>query len=94
MTTRDARGRWLPGRSANPKGRPPGSGKIAKFRQALIAEVPEIIAALGKEAKAGDAQAAKLLLERVLPPLRDLPVDVDVDGNQRGFAVATCLSRS
>jgi len=40
------------------------------LREKISKEVPEILAALGERAKQGDAQAAKLLLKRVLPPLR------------------------
>lgn len=40
------------------------------MRLALAEHVPEIIAAMVAQAKAGDAGAARLLLERVIPPLK------------------------
>jgi hypothetical protein len=40
------------------------------MRESLAGDVPEILAALVESAKAGDAQAARLILERVLPPMK------------------------
>lgn len=70
MSARDRRGRWLPGQSANPAGKKPGTGRVAQFRAAIGEAVPEIIATLIAQAKAGDVQAAKVLMERALPALR------------------------
>lgn len=61
---------WKPGQTGNPKGRPPGRSPITKMRESLAGDVPEILAALVESAKAGDAQAARLILERVLPPMK------------------------
>jgi len=61
---------WKPGQSGNPKGRRPGQSPIAKMRETLSADVPEILAGLVEAAKKGDVQAARLILERVLPPLK------------------------
>ena len=58
------------GQSGNPAGRKPGPSKIGKIRQGLEAHLPEILEALIAGAKAGDPQAAKLLLDRVLPSLK------------------------
>ena len=60
--------------SAPPKGRAPGKGEPARLRASIAEHVPAIIAALVVSATAGDAQAARLLLERVLPALK--PVEV------------------
>ena len=70
MTERKRTGRWRAGESGNPKGKTPGSGELQKLRAALAADVPEILAVLGTAAKAGDVQAARLILERVLPPVK------------------------
>ena len=64
---------WAPGRSGNPRGRAPGSGKIDKLRAALSKELPEVLETLVAQAKAGDTGAIKLILERTVPALR--PVD-------------------
>jgi hypothetical protein len=68
---RDQKGRVAPGHSLNPRGRPKGAlGEAGRIRQALAEELPEILEAVIERAKDGDMQAARLILERVLPPLR------------------------
>lgn len=62
--------KWKPGQSGNPKGKPKGSGEVQKLRDAIGLHVPGIIKQLLTAAKGGDVQAARLLLERVLPPLK------------------------
>lgn len=71
-------GRWKPGQSGNPKGRAPGTGEVAKLRAHIAERLPEILAKLAEQASGGDVQSARLLLERVLPPLRvvELPVEL------------------
>lgn len=61
---------WKPGQSGNPKGRPPGVGEIGKMRAAIAGNVPAILESLTTAAMAGDVQAARLLLERALPPIK------------------------
>lgn len=63
-------GRFKPGESGNPAGRPKGSGQIGQLRAAIAEHVPDIVTRLVDAAKAGDVPAARLLLERVLPPIR------------------------
>ena len=71
-------GRWKPGQSGNPKGRPPGSSEVARLRAGIAARVPQILDRLTEAALAGDVQAARLLLERVLPPVKavELPIEL------------------
>ena len=66
------RGSWKLGQSGNPKGRPPGVGVIGKLRASLAGDVPEILAGLVLAAKGGDVQAARLILERILPPIKPI----------------------
>jgi hypothetical protein len=61
---------WQPGVSGNPKGRRPGSGEVARLRQAIAEHTPSIIERLVASALAGDTSAARLLLERVAAPLK------------------------
>lgn len=64
------------GQSGNPKGRTPGKTTAVKLRKSLDQHVPEILKKLVEQAKAGDLQACKLILERTIPALKakDLPV--------------------
>lgn len=61
---------WKPGQSGNPAGRRPGSGEVAKLRAAIAGQLPEFIEKLTQAALSGDVSAARLLLERVIPPMR------------------------
>ena len=61
---------WAKGQSGNPKGRPAGSGEVAKLRAAIAGQVPAILESLTAAAIAGDVAASRLILERVLPPLK------------------------
>jgi hypothetical protein len=79
-----ARGRpWQPGESGNPAGRPKGSSPVAALRAQIGEAVPEILKALEAKAKEGDPAASRLLLERVLPPVKadELPVQIDITGD-------------
>lgn len=59
------------GQSGNPKGRLPGTiTKTAGLRRQIEASVPGIVEVLTEKALAGDVPAAKLLMERALPPLK------------------------
>jgi hypothetical protein len=85
MTATKPRGRpFRPGTSGNPKGRPASSTTIAKLRASIAKDIPDIIAKQVELAKAGDAQAARLLLERVLPPVRaseqPMPISMPAEG--------------
>lgn len=62
--------KWKPGQSGNPSGRRPGTSVITKLRTSIAQHVPEIVDQLVQAAKGGDVQAARLLLERVLPPVK------------------------
>lgn len=70
MTKRTPPKPWKPGQSGNPAGRKPGTGPAAKLREAIAKDVPAIISTLAAAAKGGDVGAARLLLERVLPPVK------------------------
>ena len=70
MTARRGPTTWKPGQSGNPKGRTPGSGEIGKLRASISQHVPGIIDAMVSKAMEGDSGAARLLLERALPPIK------------------------
>lgn len=64
------------GQSGNPRGRPPGIATQAKLREVISKDLPDILETLVYHARRGDVAAAKLLLDRVLPPLK--PVEEPV----------------
>lgn len=68
--TKERPGRWKPGESGNPAGKPKGSGEVAKLRAAIADKVPAILDSLLERALAGDVGAARLLLERTIAPLK------------------------
>jgi len=68
---------WPKGKSGNPHGRrAKGFATAERLRNALVKELPAILEVIVKNAKAGDLDAAKTILERVLPPLKatEMPV--------------------
>ena len=69
---------WAAGKSGNPKGRPPGRGQSAQFREALAKRLPEVLQAVVDAAIAGDMQAARIILERTLPALK--PLESSIEG--------------
>ena len=91
LAQRDARGRLLPGSTANPNGRPPaGQTVVDKFRnnpgaQAVINKLFAVANTLDEAAPHKDAiAAAKLIVERLVPSLKASELRVDTDGDQ-GF---------
>lgn len=70
MTNHTKTSLWKKGQSGNPKGKKPGTGELQRLRAAIGEHVPEIIQRLVDAAKDGDTQAARLILERVLPPIK------------------------
>jgi hypothetical protein len=70
---RNEKGRFLPGNTANPKGRPKGKLNHATlFARALLEEAaPEVARRAIAEAKKGKAVALKLVLERLIPTVSD-----------------------
>jgi len=63
--------KWVKGQSGNPLGKKKGTPtKIFEFRKAIAADVPGILKMMAQMALQGDVQAARLLLERAIPPLK------------------------
>ncbi|MEB2316308.1 MAG: DUF5681 domain-containing protein [Xanthomonadaceae bacterium] len=71
---------WPKGVSGNPAGRPKGSGLAGELRKAIAVEAGDILAALIERAKAGDVQAARALLDRIVPSLKPESAPVHVPG--------------
>jgi hypothetical protein len=79
---------WKPGQSGNPKGKTPGSGELQRLRASIAADVPDILAGLVLAAKGGDVQAARLILERVLPPVKAIEQTQELDFPEGGTLTA------
>jgi hypothetical protein len=70
---------WKPGQSGNPKGKTPGSGELQRLRASIAEHVPSILEQLVTAAQGGDVQAARLILERVLPPVKAIEQAIELD---------------
>ena len=71
---------WQKGQSGNPHGRrAKGLATAERLRNALVKDLPAILEGVVKAAKGGDMQAARTILERVLPPLKAIEVPVLLD---------------
>ncbi|MDO9356954.1 MAG: DUF5681 domain-containing protein [Solirubrobacteraceae bacterium] len=98
MSKKESASVWQPGQSGNPKGRPPGPSETGRLRAAISEHLPEIIAQLVDKARGGDTQAARLLLERVLPPVKPVEATVTlelVDGaslTEQGEAIVRAVA--
>ena len=77
---RENSGRFSPGRSGNPAGRKRGSkNKSTLAAQGLIGEAAwDVTAKCIELAKEGDHVALKLIMDRILAPVRDIPVNLDL----------------
>ena len=84
--TRDQHGHWLPGASGNPEGRPTGSGHVARLRAELARELPGILESLIKQAKGGDVAAIRVILDRVIPPLKAVEAPLSLELPEGGYA--------
>ena len=75
---KQARGRWKPGASGNPAGKPPGARHAALVALDAIGAGAgaEIMAAVVAAAKGGDMRAADILLRRLWPERRGRPVQM------------------
>lgn len=75
MTGRTAPG-WKKGTSGNPRGRPKGSRNKATLLAiaAMEGELNDVVRVVINAAKKGDMAAARLVVDKLIPPSRERPV--------------------
>jgi hypothetical protein len=81
---------WKPGQSGNPKGRPRGSrNRVTLVALAAMEEGAEAIArkVVGL-AKEGDMSAARLVLERLVPPAKERPIFLALPSTETATGIA------
>lgn len=91
MSARKPNGRFAPGVSGNPAGRPPSAS--AELRKQLAEQSPALASKALEMALAGDVQALRLCLDKLVPSLKpqaepvavDLPTDAGIAGTARAF---------
>jgi len=81
---------WAKGQSGNPAGKPAGARNKSTRMVLTIMEggAQEITEAVVKLAKEGDLSAARLVIERLLPPAKDRPVFVALPGTDTATGIA------
>jgi len=70
-------GQFATGNKISP-GRPRGRSQVALLREQLAVDLEAVIATVRRQAAAGDMQAVRLLLDRVLPALRPIELPVEL----------------
>ena len=85
---------FKPGTSGNPKGKPAGTRSKATQLLAAMMEggAEKITKAVIDAAQAGDLMAAKIILDRVMPPAKERPVNIDLPDTQSAQGVAAAQS--
>jgi hypothetical protein len=97
MTNKIPANQWKPGQSGNPAGRPPGQSAITRLRAQLEPDAPQILETMVAAAKGGDVQAARLILERILPSFKptEQAMELALEGKtltDKGRAVLDAVS--
>ena len=87
-------GKFKPGQSGNPKGKPKGARHKATMaaQELLDGEIEALTRKAIELAKEGDMAALKLCLERIVPPRKDSPIAFEAGAMESADDAATVLS--
>lgn len=81
---------WKPGQSGNPAGRPPGVRNRSTLLAlaALESELEQIARNVVAAALAGDMVACRVVLDKLIPPLKERPVSLELPAIHDAAGVA------
>lgn len=70
---------FKPGKSGNPAGRPKGiKDRRVALREKLLPHADQLIEMVTTFAKSGDMVAMKIVIDRLIPPLKEEPIHVTI----------------
>ena len=83
------------GESGNRNGRPVGAlnKRTQTLRLLIEGDAPDLVKKVIDKAREGDMQALKLCLERILPPVKDTPINVELPGIGKSVSSILAFSR-
>src|SRR5690349_10827300 len=87
-------GRFQPGQSGNPAGKPKGTRARATIlaEKLMLADEEEIVASVIQAAKAGDMTAARLVLERIAPVRKGRPITLTLPLTDSAGGIADAMA--
>lgn len=87
-------GRFQKGQSGNPAGKPKGTRHRATvLLEALMQDGAEaVVSTVMNAAKNGDMQAAKIILDRLIPARKDAPISIDLPSINTANDAAAAMS--
>jgi hypothetical protein len=96
VVMRNARGQFVPGVSGNPAGRKQGSRNRATLMlQALLeGEGEKVVRKAVEMALAGNETALRLVLERLIPPVKERPISLELPALGKASDVAEAVRRA
>lgn len=70
---------FKPGKSGNPAGRPKGiKDRRVALREKLLPHADQLIEMVTTFAKSGDMAAMKIVMDRIIPPLKEEPIHMTI----------------